>query len=207
MNSPYFVAFDLETGGLDEKVNGILTGYFMVLDKDLTLIDELELAFRPPTDLIIDAGALKANNIILEEHLARTDLVSYQEGAEKIAALLKKYKPKRTKLRPLGYNISFDIKFITKQLIESKSWESLAHHAVADAFNIINFLKDVDFVPQELGNLTSVVKHFGINEGLFHTAKDDVKMSVEVYKKLREMIGNLRTNNGAQTLDLLEVIE
>jgi hypothetical protein len=205
--NPYFLAFDLETGGTDSQTNAILTGYFMVLDKDLNLIQDLELYFKPPEHAVIEAGALKANGIDMAQHLARPDLVSYEEGANKLADLMKKHKPKRSKLRPLGYNILFDIKFITANLIEPKSWESLAHHALADAFNIVNFLKDIDFVPQELGNLTSVVKHFGLNEGLFHTAKDDVKMTVEVYRSLRNMIGGLRNNSGSQTIDLLEVIE
>ena len=207
MSLPYFVAFDLETGGTDEKKNAILTGYFMVLDRDLNLIEDLELYFNPPETAIIEKGALEANNIVMEEHLRRTDLVTYQQGAEKLADLLKRNKPKRSKLRPMGYNILFDIKFITHNLIEKESWESLTHYALADAFNIVNFLKDIEFIPQELGSLGSVVKHFNINEGLFHNAKDDVKMSVEVYKKLGDMVSSLKNNNGAQTLDLLEIIE
>lgn len=204
---PHFVAFDLETGGTDAKINAILTAYFMVLDKDLNLIEDLELYFKPPEAAIIEDGALKANGIQMNEHLGRLDLVTYTQGAERLAELLKKHKPKRSKLRPMGYNIPFDIKFITQNLIDSESWDSLTHYALADAFNVVNFLKDADFLPQELGSLGSVVKHFNLNEGLYHTAKDDVKMSVEVYKKLREVVCNLKNNNGTQTLDLLEVIE
>jgi oligoribonuclease (3'-5' exoribonuclease) len=207
MSLPYFVAFDLETGGTDEKKNAILTGYFMVLDRDLNLIEDLELYFNPPETVIIEKGALEANGINMEDHLRRADLVTYQQGAEKLVDLLKRNKPKRSKLRPMGYNILFDIKFITQNLIEKESWESLTHYALADAFNIVNFLKDIEFIPQELGSLGSVVKHFSINEGLFHNAKDDVKMSVEVYKKLGDMVSSLKNNNGAQTLDLLEIIE
>jgi DNA polymerase III alpha subunit (gram-positive type) len=207
MTLPYFVAFDLETGGTDEKKNSILTGYFAVLDKDLTLIEDLELYFNPPEGLTTEEGALKANGIDLEKHLSRADLVTYKQGAEKIADLLVRNKPKRSKLRPMGYNIGFDIRFINQNLIQAESWDGLVHYAMADAFNVVNFLKDIDFVPQEVGSLGSVVKHFGLNEGLYHTAKDDVKMSVEVYRKLREMISNLRNNNGAQALDLLEIIE
>lgn len=207
MSLPYFVAFDLETGGTDEKKNTILTGYFVVLDKDLAPIEDLELYFNPPEGLVTEDGALKANGIDLQKHLSRQDLVTYTEGANKIAQLLQKHKPKRSKLRPMGYNIGFDIKFITRNLIEQDSWESLVHYSSADAFNIVNFLKDIDFVPQEIGSLGSAVKHFGLNEGLFHTAKDDVKMSVEVYRKLREMVSSLRNNNGTQTIDLLEIIE
>jgi hypothetical protein len=207
MSSPYFVAFDLETGGTDEKKNAILTGYFMVLDKNLNLIEDLELYFTPPEHAVIEEGALKANGINMQEHLSRSDIVTYQEGAEKLVSLLKRNKPRGSKLRPMGYNINFDIKFITANLIEKDSWEAITHYALADAFNIVNFLKDIEFIPKELGSLGSVVKHFNVNEGLFHTAKDDVKMSVEVYKKLGEMITNLKSNNGAQTLDLLEIIE
>jgi DNA polymerase III epsilon subunit-like protein len=207
MSLPYFVAFDLETGGTDEKKNAILTGYFAILDKDLNLIQDLELYFKPPEHAVVEAGALEANGINMAQHLARSDLVSYEEGAVKIVDLIKKNKPKRTKLRIFGYNVLFDIKFITKSLIDASDWEAITHHVTIDPFNIINFLKDIDFVPQDLGNLSSVVKYFGINEGLFHTARDDVHMTVEVYRKIRSAVSSSKASGNSQEMDLLEIIE
>jgi hypothetical protein len=60
-------------------------------------------------------------------------------------------------------------------------------------------------LPFELGTLVSVVKHFQIPMGTAHTAKADTLATVEVYKKLLELMASKK--EGGQNLDLISLLE
>lgn len=199
-----YIAYDLETGGTNCKKNPILTGYFTVLTEDLVQVDELFLKIRPETPYTeVDQESLQITNINLEDHLK--DAITRQQASELLASFIEKHTPKRTKLIRMGYNIGFDDRFITEQLITN--WDDLVHYRTLDSFNIVNFLKETGWLPQELGTLSSVVNYFNIHLKTAHDAKNDVLMSISVYDKLKGMMVNSKKPSNTLSLDLLEILE
>jgi DNA polymerase III epsilon subunit-like protein len=61
-------------------------------------------------------------------------------------------------------------------------------------------------MPPELGTLASVVKYFGIPTGHLHNAKVDTLATVEVYKKMIELMHS-KKESGGQSVDLISMLE
>lgn len=205
-SEPKYIAYDTETGGTDPRYNPILTGYFVVLSADLVKLDELSLKVMPetPFDLVEDE-ALKVTGIDINKHVEDPETISRVEAGKRLKEFVLKNKPKgRAKLVRMGYNIGFDDKMIAAQLVPD--WEDILHYRTNDAFNIVNFLKDVEWLPSDLGSLTSMVNYFNISLKTAHDAKNDVWMSIAVYEKLRDLMEKSKQNDKL-SLDVLEIIE
>lgn len=203
--------FDLETGGLNPEKDTILTAYFGIYNDNLELIDELDLKLKPDdlAQLSCHPEALKVTGINLEQHLQDPKTINYTQGRDLLLGFLGKYKikGKRRHFRPCGQNLTFDLNFLHNQFISQSDWDKLVHYNPIDTLRILTFLQDIEILPDELGSLTSLVKHFQIPQGLAHNAKEDVKMTVEVYRKLSELVGRLKTSSTGISSDLLSIIE
>ena len=208
----HYLFFDLETGGADAKIHSIMTGYFAIYDKDFNLISDLELLLKPNDGHIVaEEEALKITGLDVITHLQNPRTVTYEVGASMLNAFLdkNKIKGKRKSFRPAGHNIDFDLRFLFEQLIPEDEWKKQVHHNTLDTLRILTFLQDVGFLPSELGKLETLVEYFGIPLGKAHDAKEDIKMTVEVYKKMQGLF--LGSKFGlAQSMvssSLLEIIE
>ena len=63
-------------------------------------------------------------------------------------------------------------------------------------------------MPIDLGNLESQIEYFKIPKGKAHDAKEDVKMTVEVYKAYRQLLSAKKSDvSGLNTSNLLDIIE
>jgi DNA polymerase III alpha subunit (gram-positive type) len=202
-----YIAFDFETGGLDPAKNPILTGYFAALDRNLNVIGDLELKIKPEEPFtLLEKGAMEVNGINIEEHLADPKTLSRADAGAKLLAFLKEFKGKqKTKPRPLGHNVVFDIEF-TRQLIPQAEWEANVHYGVICTSIMTNVLKEVGMLPESLGNLGSLVKYFGVQERKAHTAKDDVLMMIDVYAKMIQML-KANTEGSGLSVDVLSMLE
>lgn len=208
MNEAKYIAFDFETGGTDPNKNPILTGYFAALDKNLNILGDLDLKIRtePPFDLI-EEDAMKVNGIDLEKHNSDPSTLSRAEAGAKLRSFLREFKGRsRTKPRPLGHNIFFDINF-TRQLLTQEEWESNVHYGAACTLVMTNILKDIGVLPETVGNLGSLVRYFEIQERTAHTAKDDVLMMIDVYDKMIQMLKGNIEGSGGLSIDLLSMLE
>jgi DNA polymerase III alpha subunit (gram-positive type) len=207
----HYLFFDCETAGLDKEKNPLLTAYFGVYDKDLKLIDELDLQVKPDNidDWEIEADALKITGINLQEHLDDPQTVSYKEGEAQLIKLLDRNKipRKRKHFRPSGQNIQFDLDFIFEQLIDKKKWLKYVHHNTIDTLRILTFLQDCDIVPNDLGSLSSMVEYFNVPMGQAHNAKEDTRMTVDVYKALKTLINSKKADMSGNSSSLLEIVE
>ena len=68
MTSDFFLAIDTETGGIGSD-KSLLTAYFLILDKDFKIVDDLLLLTRPEDGVYrVTSDALKINGINLIEH-------------------------------------------------------------------------------------------------------------------------------------------
>lgn len=208
MNETKYIAFDFETGGIDPSKNPILTGYFAALDKNLNILGDLELKIKPeaPFD-VLEKDAMKVNGIDLEKHNNDPETLSRAEAAAKLKSFLREFRGKsRSKPRPLGHNIAFDVNF-TRQLLTQEEWESNVHYGIACTSVLTNILKDIGILPETVGNLESLVKYFGVQERTAHTAKDDVLMMIEVYDKMIQMLKRSIEGYGGLSFDILSALE
>jgi DNA polymerase III epsilon subunit-like protein len=208
--SQFYLAFDSETGGLNPATADILTWYGAILDEELKIVEDLYLKLKPDGGRlpIAEAGALKVNGINIQEHLADPETVTYSEGKARIVAMIKRHLKKNgrySNIRPLGQNVQFDIDWTNHHLIPKDEWDSMIHYAKVCTKVCTDFLKDCGWWPKDLGSLGSVVDFLGIPRRSAHNAKEDTLMTIDVYKKMLEIMAS-KKNNGA-TQDLISLLE
>jgi DNA polymerase III alpha subunit (gram-positive type) len=208
----HYLFFDLETGGLDAKTHSIMTGYFAIYDSEFNLVSDLELFLKPNDGHIVaEESALQVTGLDILTHLQNPKTVTYEIGSKMLKDFLEanKIKGKKRSYRPSGHNIDFDLRFIFEQLMPEEEWKKHIHHNTIDTLRILTFLQDINFLPVELGKLETLVEYFGIQKGKAHDAKEDIKMTVEVYKKMQGLfLGNkLGFAQNTVSSSLLEIIE
>ena len=208
--------YDAETGGMNYKINPLLTAFFAVVDSDYNLIDELYLQVKPREEeadrYVYEKGALDVNGINLDEHFSDPATIYFDEAQAKMVEFFNKHKisGKRRSLQPAGYNILyFDNDFIHEYLMSEDEWKKYVHHAAIDDFPLVNALKRAGLLPAEVGNLTSLVEHFKIPMKEAHHAKGDVLMNIEVHKYLENILKLAKKNSTGNVANnsLLEIIE
>lgn len=205
---------DCETTGKDEKKHDILTLYMGVYNDNQELIDELDLMLKPDHNdinkIIYDPEAAEVTGIDLITHFNDPATITYEQAKLKILSLFEKHKipKKRTHFRLCGHNVSFDKKFILAKIMSEDEWESWVHYAHLDTFVIATFLKDVELIAGDVGNLGSLVEYFGIPIGKAHNAREDIKMNVEVYKAIKSMMKIRKDSfSGVSDHNLLSIVE
>ena len=210
MSDTYYMAFDLETGTLDPAKGDLLTGYFAMLNEDFKIVEDLSLKLKPEGRLpVADPKALSINGIDLQKHVADPNTITYAEGAKQLTAMVKKYLKKRGKysnILPMGYNIlSFDIGWAQYHLLDKTSWESLMHYKVLDVMQHVDMLKNHGWLPPSVGSLVSMVEFFGVAKAEAHVAKNDILMTIEVYRKIKELMESKKNSGNSQ--DLISLLE
>jgi DNA polymerase III epsilon subunit-like protein len=208
MSNAKYIGFDFETGGLDPEKNPILTGYFCALDKDLNILGDLELSILPDSPYAeVDKDALKVNKIDLEKHMAQA--ITRAEASARLGEFLTKFggknKKDKNRPRPLGHNVAFDLGFLP-QLISKGSIEERLHYGNICTKVLTDFFKEVGVLPEDVGNLESLVRYFNIPKLNAHTAKDDTLMMVGVYGKMIQMIKS-STGGSSLSVDILSMLE
>lgn len=204
---------DTETTGTNEAKHELLTAYFAIYNENLEFVDELDLMLKPDdADKVIlyEKEAFEVTGIVLEDHLKNPHTITYSEGIKKLNIFLSKHKipHKRKHYRFSGQNVEFDVKFLKQHLGDEEGWEKLMHHGNIDTFRICSFLQDCDFLPMDIGNLGSLVEYFGLPMLQAHTAKDDVIMTIAVYKAMKQMMKDKKNGmSGIVENNLLSIVE
>lgn len=205
----FYLAFDVESGALKPTQGDLLSCFFAILDEDFKILEELPLQLKPEGRLpVAEEGALKVNGIDLKKHIEDPNTITYAEGAKKLTTMIKKYLKKKgrySNIISLGYNVNFDIKWVQYHLIDEETWDSMIHYKHLDVMQDVDVLKRHGWLPPTVGNLGSVVEFFGVPKGLAHAAKDDIIMTIEVYKKIHELMESKK--NGGNNQDLISLIE
>ena len=71
----------------------------------------------------------------------------------------------------------------------------------------VDFLKMCGWFPKDLGSLGTVVKFLGIPEREAHNAKEDTLMTIEVHKKLLEIMKSKQNASSDAGTDLISLLE
>lgn len=207
----HYLWYDLETGGTDRQRHSILTGYFSVYNQQWEKLGELELFLKPDEgEIVAVQEALEVTGIDLKLHLEDPRTVTYSEGKKQLISFLEQYKikGKRRHFRPCGQNIGFDEEFLMAQLVDEEDWRKLVHYRALDTLQILTFLQDVGFLPAELGNLESQVDYFNIPKGRAHDAKEDIRMTVDVYRAYVKLMQEKKDSiSGVSNNSLLSIVE
>ena len=188
----YRLFFDCETGGTDPVNNAIMTIYFRILDHEFNYIDELDLKLKPdkPLSSHYTQGALKVTGMNLGDHLRDPETITYTEGRVKILEFLNKHKipGKKCHFRPHGQNVAFDINFLKFQILTNEDeYKKLIHHTCRDTFFFAEMLKEMDFLPDDMStNLAALAEFFDIPPAAYHNAKEDINVTISVYKAMKE---------------------
>lgn len=210
----HYLWSDSETSGKNPLKHSLLQVYFAVYNENLEFMDELELYLKPDngdwTSINYEQEALDITGINLEEHFKNPNTITYSEGSKKLIEFLTKYKipNKRKHFRLSGHNVEFDKRFILAQLAEEEEWEKLVHYNTIDTLRITTFLQDVGFIPNDVGSLTSMVEYFNIPLGKAHDAREDIKMTVDLYSAIKKMMKEKKNNiSGISEHSLLSIVE
>lgn len=209
MANQYRIATDAETGALKPKEGDLLTLYIAVVDENDKILEDLDLFLKPDGGRlpIAHADALKKNGINIQEHLANPKTITYSEAKKLIIVMLKKYRePGRYRnMKIFGFNVRFDREFIKEYLLSEEEYDHYLHYKVSDVADGVDFLKEEGWLPPTVGTLVSCVDHFGVPMGKAHTAKDDVIMTIEVRKKIADLMASKK--NGGLGVDLIALLE
>lgn len=208
--SQYYMPFDSETGGFNPKTSDMLTLYISIMDDEFKICEELYLKLKPDGGRlpIAEAQALKINGINVQEHLSDPETITYSEAKVKIVTLIKKYLKKNgrySNIRPLGYNVPFDKKWCQEHLLPPDEWEDMLHYKDVDVMQAVDFLKECKWFPQDLGSLGTVVDYLQLPKRSAHNAKEDTLMTIDVHKKLLELMKSKK--DGGQAQDLISLLE
>lgn len=180
-----YIGIDNETGGIGADKVSLLTAYFGVYDKDLNLVDELDLLLKPKDGIYkVEGRALDINKINLIEHDKSAQ--SYEDAGQVLFRFLAKNSNNgEIKLIPVGHNVTFDLLFIHTQLLKRAVFEQFTSYRKLDTSVIAQFLKLVGELPEEIsGSLDSLASYYSIPQPAAHTGKGDVDTTIAVLKAM-----------------------
>lgn len=206
--SQFFAAFDSETGGLNPDTADLLTFYMCIINEEFQMQDELYLKLKPDNGVfpIAEEQALRVNGINLKAHIEDPGTVTYCEGKRLLVGMLRKYSKKvgrSMNIRPLGYNVPFDEQWTWKHLLPKEEWLKLMHYKRVDVMERVDFLKESGWFPNDLGSLGTVVDYLQLPKRAAHNAREDTLMTVDVYKRLLEIMRSKKEGGTSQDLILL----
>lgn len=209
-----YIVIDLETGGKNP-------GYCDILEMAAIFVKEGETVAElcryltsgedsSEASVHVSAEALRVNKIRIDSDFF-AKAVPYAEYLKEFHRLLNLHfptVPEQDKIGLLGHNIgSFD-----NQCFE-KMWNWNFHHVVPNAGQqrkydtyfdyrlrdtspILAFLVDRGALPPETRSLGKACEYFGIINENPHSALDDARATLKLYKKLLSIIPVIGANNG-----------
>jgi len=192
-----YLAYDTETTGLSKHCN-VLTAYFIVLDENLKEIAKLDLKIKHEKYNIY-AKAMEINKIDLVQHeKIATTVDESKEILEKFLIENRSsngmsYTSGEAKLPPsykqIGHNLIFDINMIlNNKLICREFYNENMTEEYIDTYSLCRIYRSEKLITCKSLTLENICKYFEIeiNSNNLHTAEYDIKMTIELYKKLRE---------------------
>jgi hypothetical protein len=182
-----YLAVDNETGGFEGT--SLLTSYLAVLDSDMNILGELDLAVRPDNGIYcVEAGGLAVNKINLIEH--DKIALSYSEAGKRLREFLLAWSlGGEIKLIPFGHNVTFDVIGL-RVLLSRANLEQYTSYRKFDTAVIAQFLKFCGKIPEDVsGSLGSLATYFNIDAdpATLHTAKGDVIRTIAVAKAMKAL--------------------
>lgn len=188
--------FDCETTGLDAKLNDIITLAF-IIEVDGVIKEKAEFKMQPFNWDNISQEALDVNGITLEQ---LKTFEPPQQVYKKLISLFSKYVDKYKKNKTVndkfvccGYNVNFDIGFLTeffKKNGDNYVGSFIDYHKL-DLASIVLFLKLHGVLQIDGFKLKVVSEHFKIQIDA-HDATSDINATRELSFKLLDKMKEIK---------------
>lgn len=188
-----FLWIDVETGGLDPRINGPhqIAGEIVI---DGVTVDDFNLEFQCHPNDIVEQEALDVSGLTIAAVAARTmtSTQAYTELNNRLCRYVNKY-DKLDKFVFCAYNANFDSEMVNEWFKKhgNKYFFGLCHGGAY--FDPLNLALMVEmklgkkiFVPNR--KLETVAKYLGITLDNAHDALADIQATREVGKKLWSML-------------------
>ena len=105
-----YIVVDVETGGLDVFRHRLLTIGIVFLDRDLDIVEEVEIPVKDSMKYVIDVEALGVNKLnpkeIMKIGWSRSEVVNFLERKRKEYDI--------SQFVIAGWNVSFDVGFLKR---------------------------------------------------------------------------------------------
>ena len=181
--------FDVETSGLDAKINDILT-LAMLIEIDGEVKEEHYLEIQPFNYDNISKEALEVNGLKLEQI---KKFMTPQEAYRKIVSIFSKYinrYNKTDKFIAVGYNTAFDMGFLNEFFLKNgnKYFGAFVDYHYIDPMQFINYMRFKKVINIENCKLVTASKEFGIDLSNAHNAMADIKATRELFYKIDKRI-------------------
>lgn len=183
------LVFDVETGGLNSYVNGMVTISLKVYGKDV----EETIVVRPNNALAYDARALSINGYT---KLMMTEQgVSEPEAVDRIISFMRRNF--NTKPNLLAHNIVFDVQFMNalfNRVGHQRLFTEYCYYHPQDTMIIMSFLRDSGLINIARVNLMDSYKYFHNGRGFdnAHSSIADVRATEALYTKIKEFLASLK---------------
>jgi len=178
-----YLAYDTETTGLSSNCQ-VLTAYFIVLDKELNVVDTLDLKIKYDK-YNIQPRAMEINKINMEEHEKSADTL--EEAKSKFEFFLDKNKMDN-KFIAFGHNISYDIRMLkSNNILTCDLEDKYFSKETLDTIEIAKDKRNDGFIsPKQSLSLEKLCYSLDVNckSDKLHNAEYDILLTIELYKKL-----------------------
>jgi DNA polymerase III alpha subunit (gram-positive type) len=175
----YLVA-DIETSGLN-LIKDVPVQFGYEVHSETRKLSSGDFYMKPLEPLSLEVQAIHG---ITNEFLAEKG-ISLAEGAERYNKLFWQFKP----LVIVGYNfMNFDFPMIQNWLFNHNK-KMFKHPPCCGIIDVMH-LASIFFKTSKWPKLSQAAKDLGIsiNETCLHNATEDVRLTWEVYKKIREFV-------------------
>jgi len=171
---------DLETTGLDPARHEIIEIGAIIArplsragrGPELEVLEEFGWKIKPTRLQTAEPEALRINGYNAADWLFALDLApALKSLAEKTAGAIM-----------VGQNVSFDWSFLQAAFNETKIEPRFHYHRI-DLISLA-FAKLYHDERAQRFNLSSLAEHFGLKQAEPHTALGDIRLTLEIYKKL-----------------------
>ncbi len=178
-----YLALDIETGGIGID-KSLLTAYLAILDENLEITNDLYLRCKPKDGIYKVTGkAMEINGIDLALHdkIAST----YEACGTALYQCLEKNKNAEV-LKPIGHGVRMDMFHICDKLVSETSWWKFVSYRCLDTSVLGGFAIELGLMPHMVNaSLDAMAQYFGVgHQKEKHNAKDDVLLTIAVYKSL-----------------------
>ncbi|MDD2376490.1 MAG: 3'-5' exonuclease [Clostridia bacterium] len=176
---------DVETGGMDEVVNSLLT-IGMAVWEDGNILDSKEIYIKKEEYNVVQQ-ALDINKINLDE--LRNKGIDEQEAINQIEDFCGKYFADE-KIISAGHNVAFDMGFI-KSLYRrnSKDYYKTFSYRFIDTGTLLRFMYMQGKFEKDISSSDKAFEYFNITfeQDKRHTALGDTEATVKLFNKLLEI--------------------
>jgi len=188
---------DTETGGVSDEYS-LLSVALIKVDEDLNPIDELEILIKH-THYVINSAAVKINKFDVLKHEDTSLLQPFQEltslhGAKNSLTDFIQKNFAGIKPSMAAWNSPFDYRFIRNHLFDASDakYSEVLGYRQHDLSSIISAMCHAGIFTFQNKGMQHVCKELDIDPGNAHTAIDDVRTMIKLYKIILTILGKVK---------------